>query len=87
MGGGAAGYCYKRVAVVKADFKLVATTEQSQNHNYVYRGDCSVDISIHWKSESELSIKYKSNSRIGFSGWFSPKDKSGNVNVTYIHGT
>lgn len=58
MGGGAAGWCYVRVAVTadKEQFKL--GKEKNEYEKMVFEVSCSSIVKLHWKSNNYLVIEY-----------------------------
>ena len=62
MGGGAAGWCSKMLALIPRDASVhpeeLDKPEYKKELGYVFSINCSIEFSVSWTSESELRISY-----------------------------
>lgn len=80
-GGGAAGWCFKRVSIDTKEnpFDLEMELEKG---GYIFSVSCGSEVSLNWQNDSQLSISY-TNQEYGVSVYQSPQSKNGKVKIFY----
>lgn len=81
IGGGAAGYCYHNVVILKQGEPMIYDDDKA----HVFRVNCYVELASWWVSESELLISYSSDSEQSFTLFAKPYDEKTNISVRYQH--
>lgn len=81
MGGGAAGWCFKRVSIDTKEnpFDLEKELEKG---GYIFSVSCGSEVSLNWQSDSQLNISY-TNQKYGVSVHQSPQSKDEKVKIFY----
>jgi hypothetical protein len=80
MGGGAAGWCAQRIAIVPAKSSS-DPQEANDSMAYVFSVSCSSKIALEWIADDRLRITYSVGE--GVSVTQSPRSKEGAVAVDY----
>ncbi len=57
-GGGAAGWCYRRVAVTRKDVPFDSVTKVKDSPSQVFDTSCRSEIELAWQSDKHLIITY-----------------------------
>lgn len=59
MGGGAAGWCYKRVSILPASLDFPLNREAEPNRiAYVFSSRCSSNIKVTWVDDTLMKVSY-----------------------------
>ena len=84
MGGGAAGWCFKRVTINK---KLAPFSwdKEKERGGYSFDVSCHSNIELRWDSNRELVIAYTgSDNQTGISISQVPRSEDGAVKIKYV---
>lgn len=82
MGGGGAGYCYQKVAILKSESELETVNDKRE---YVFNTECSTKVKLAWKDSQTVEVSYTSGSPKYISVEMYSYAQNGAVNVRYVH--
>lgn len=85
MGGGAAGWCYRKITILRAGDSLPLETETEPNRiSYVFSASCSSNIGINWIDDTHLKITYSlGEDRFPLSFSQASRTEDGSVKIIY----
>ena len=81
MGGGAAGWCYKRISIDAKEnpFDLEKELEKG---GYIFSVNCGSEVQMNWENDSQLNVSY-TNQKYGISVYQNPASKDDKVKIFY----
>ncbi|MGI8884344.1 MAG: hypothetical protein ACR2IA_08885 [Pyrinomonadaceae bacterium] len=81
MGGGAAGWCSKRVSIdtKESPFNLEKELEKG---GYIFSVSCGSEVSLEWKNDTQLNISY-TNQKFGVTTYQNPLSNDEKVKIFY----
>ncbi|HLV48564.1 MAG TPA: hypothetical protein VKY35_05825 [Aliidiomarina sp.] len=82
MGGGGAGYCYQKVAILKSESELETVNDKRK---YVFNTECRTKLMLAWKDSQTVEVSYTSGSPKYISVEMYSSAQNGAVNVSYVH--
>ncbi|RUO39832.1 hypothetical protein CWE15_08745 [Aliidiomarina taiwanensis] len=82
MGGGAAGYCYQKVAILKSESELEAVNDKRK---YVFNTECRTIVALAWQDNETVEVSYTSGSPNYISVEMYSSAQDGAVNINYVH--
>ena len=82
MGGGAAGWCYTRVAVRTRSSATINLKALDDSLGYVFQASCQSSPQLAWDSSTALHIRYQLG-QYGVSAYMRPTSDDGKVRITY----
>lgn len=84
MGGGAAGYCFRRVVILKSSSEMPSVDEKQ---DYVFASGCGTKVDFSWRNAETIDVTYSSESPdyLQVELYFSAQ--GGDVTVNFEHDT
>ena len=84
MGGGAAGWCYKRVSINKKSEPFSLEKERERG-GYSFDVSCGSELEVKWESNRELLVSYTgSENEAGISIYQRPVSQDRAVRIKYL---
>jgi len=84
MGGGAAGWCFKRVTINKK-LEPFSWDKEKERGGYSFDVSCHSDIELKWESNRELVVAYTgSDNDSGISVYQRPMSEDRAVRIKYV---
>lgn len=82
MGGGAAGYCYRRVAILKSSSEMPSVDTKQ---DYIFASSCGTKVNLVWSDNKTIKVAYSPDSSdyLNLELHFSSQD--GDVTVNFAH--
>src|SRR5262245_6138942 len=78
MGGGAAGWCYSRVALRPGSSNNINLKALDDSLGYVFQASCQSNPQLAWNSSTDLHIRYQMG-QYGVSAYMRPTSEDGTV--------
>ena len=87
MGGGAAGYCNKIIAVARKAENMSIEAIHKKPLDHLFRGRCSARVVATWLSDSQLKIEFAGPATAGgLSIYMNPSAQSSGVQARFVLG-